>query len=175
MNQVLRILTVLAALIFVSTAEAHLVTRPHCGSLKCRATSQTENLAHARYVCKHGKQAHQRWSCRAVVWIERELNETQTARKPKLSLREWIRQHDPCSYEIIDRETAGTWDPTIWNYAGSGAYGWPQALPAEKMASAGPDWRTNPATQYRWMKEYCRTRYGGTCAALAYHNANGHY
>ena len=32
----------------------------------------------------------------------------------------------------------------------SGAYGIPQALPASKMAGAGQDWRTNPATQIRW-------------------------
>jgi hypothetical protein len=32
----------------------------------------------------------------------------------------------------------------------TGAYGIPQALPGSKMASAGPDWRTNAATQVRW-------------------------
>ena len=32
----------------------------------------------------------------------------------------------------------------------SGAYGIPQSLPAAKMAAAGADWQTNPATQIRW-------------------------
>ena len=36
----------------------------------------------------------------------------------------------------------------------SGAYGIPQSLPAGKMASAGADWRTNPATQIRWGLSY---------------------
>src|SRR5215472_12186818 len=40
-----------------------------------------------------------------------------------------------------------------WNYQAynpSGAYGIPQALPGSKMASAGADWQTNPATQIKW-------------------------
>lgn len=51
-----------------------------------------------------------------------------------------------------------------WNYKAtnpsSGAYGIPQALPASKMASAGADWRTNPATQIRWGLNYISQRYG---------------
>jgi phage-related protein len=47
----------------------------------------------------------------------------------------------------------------------SGAYGIPQALPAGKMASAGADWRTNPATQIRWMASYIKGRYGTPAGA----------
>jgi hypothetical protein len=47
----------------------------------------------------------------------------------------------------------------------SGAYGIPQALPAERMASAGADWRTNPATQIKWGLEYIAQRYGSPAAA----------
>ncbi|MFG3014306.1 peptidoglycan DD-metalloendopeptidase family protein [Streptomyces cinerochromogenes] len=49
----------------------------------------------------------------------------------------------------------------------SGAYGIPQALPAEKMASAGPDWRTNAATQIQWGMGYIKNRpdYGSPSAA----------
>ena len=36
----------------------------------------------------------------------------------------------------------------------SSAYGIPQALPGDKMASAGPDWETNPATQIKWGLGY---------------------
>jgi phage-related minor tail protein len=61
-----------------------------------------------------------------------------------------------------------------WNYraenASSGAYGIPQALPASKMASAGSDWRTNPATQIRWGLGYIRSRYGSPAAAWAFWN-----
>jgi SLT domain-containing protein len=44
--------------------------------------------------------------------------------------------------------------------ASSGAYGIPQSLPASKMASAGSDWKTNPATQIEWGLKYIRSRYG---------------
>jgi hypothetical protein len=57
-----------------------------------------------------------------------------------------------------------------WNtYAtnsSSGAYGIPQSLPAEKMASAGPDWRTNPATQIKWGLTYIESSYGSPCNAF---------
>jgi hypothetical protein len=41
----------------------------------------------------------------------------------------------------------------------SGAYGIPQALPASKMASAGPDYRTNARTQILWGMGYIRGAY----------------
>jgi hypothetical protein len=47
----------------------------------------------------------------------------------------------------------------------SGAYGIPQSLPPEKMASAGADWRTNPATQISWGLNYIRLSYGTPCSA----------
>jgi hypothetical protein len=54
----------------------------------------------------------------------------------------------------------------------SGAYGIPQALPGSKMASAGSDWRTNPATQIRWGLGYIASSYGGPCAA--WHHSQSH-
>jgi uncharacterized protein YabE (DUF348 family) len=42
----------------------------------------------------------------------------------------------------------------------SGAYGIPQSLPGNKMASEGSDWQTNPITQIRWMIKYVKNRYG---------------
>ena len=41
----------------------------------------------------------------------------------------------------------------------SGAYGIPQALPASKMASAGPDYRTSARTQILWGMGYIRGTY----------------
>jgi len=40
------------------------------------------------------------------------------------------------------------------------AYGIPQANPGTKMASAGSDWKTNPATQIRWGLAYIKATYG---------------
>lgn len=45
------------------------------------------------------------------------------------------------------------------------AYGIPQSLPADKMASAGPDWRTNANTQIDWGLAYISGRYGTPCGA----------
>ena len=50
----------------------------------------------------------------------------------------------------------------------SGAFGIPQALPASRMASAGADWRTNPATQIKWGLSYIKVRYGTACNAWAH-------
>jgi hypothetical protein len=50
----------------------------------------------------------------------------------------------------------------------SGAFGIPQALPASRMASAGADWRTNPATQVKWGLTYIKVRYGTACNAWAH-------
>jgi len=57
----------------------------------------------------------------------------------------------------------------------SSAYGIPQALPGEKMASAGADWATNPETQIRWGLGYIRDVYGSPCSANAFKAANNWY
>jgi hypothetical protein len=66
-----------------------------------------------------------------------------------------------------------------WNiYASnpsSGAYGIPQALPGSKMASAGPDWQGNAATQIRWGLTYIQGTYGSPCAAWSHEQADGWY
>jgi hypothetical protein len=59
------------------------------------------------------------------------------------------------------------WDPHATNPT-SGAYGIPQALPASKMASAGPDWHDNAATQIRWGLDYIGGRYGDPLGAAAH-------
>lgn len=55
----------------------------------------------------------------------------------------------------------------------SGAYGIPQALPGEKMASEGADWKTNPVTQIKWMIKYVNGRYGGWKQALEFWGCTG--
>ncbi|MBO0776915.1 MAG: lytic transglycosylase domain-containing protein [Actinobacteria bacterium] len=65
-----------------------------------------------------------------------------------------------------------------WNYQAenaSGAYGIPQALPGSKMASAGADWQTNPATQIKWGLGYIKSTYGTPCDAWAFWQAHGYY
>lgn len=74
---------------------------------------------------------------------------------------------------------------TLWNHesgwnfqasnSSSGAYGIPQSLPGSKMASAGADWQTNPATQIKWGLGYIDGRYGTPCGAVASWNIKGWY
>jgi len=48
----------------------------------------------------------------------------------------------------------------------SSAYGIPQALPGNRMAAYGSDWRTNPVTQIKWGLDYIKRSYGSPCNAL---------
>lgn len=57
----------------------------------------------------------------------------------------------------------------------SGAYGIPQAWPANKMASFGEDYETNPITQLRWGLNYIAARYGTPSEALAFHYRKNYY
>lgn len=57
----------------------------------------------------------------------------------------------------------------------SGAYGIPQSLPGSKMATAGADWQTNPATQITWGLGYIEARYGTPCGAWAHSQARNWY
>ncbi len=77
-----------------------------------------------------------------------------------------------CFDAIVAKESG--WNHKATN-ASSGAYGLVQALPASKMASAGSDYRTNPATQAKWGVKYMNDRYGSPCAALSFHKANNWY
>uniref|UniRef100_UPI002F90BACE aggregation-promoting factor C-terminal-like domain-containing protein n=1 Tax=Streptomyces melanogenes TaxID=67326 RepID=UPI002F90BACE len=73
---------------------------------------------------------------------------------------------DPAQFQafnnIVSHESG--WDHTATN-SSSGAYGLVQALPASKMASAGADWKTNPATQIKWGLDYMNDRYGSPVGA----------
>lgn len=67
----------------------------------------------------------------------------------------------------------GNWDGVQkWNSAGSGAYGLCQSLPANKMASEGPDWQTNPVTQLRWCHKHAMG-YGSWAAAWEFRQCVG--
>ncbi|MFJ9346120.1 transglycosylase SLT domain-containing protein [Streptomyces sp. NPDC101237] len=74
--------------------------------------------------------------------------------------------------KIVSHESG--WNPSASN-SSSGAYGLVQALPGSKMASAGTDWKTNPATQIKWGLDYMNSRYGSPTAAWSFWQANGWY
>ena len=85
---------------------------------------------------------------------------------------EWDYSEYSCLAKLWERES--NWRHTATN-SSSGAYGIPQSLPAEKMASAGSDWRTNPETQIDWGLNYIDRRYGSPCAALAHSDVHNWY
>jgi hypothetical protein len=90
--------------------------------------------------------------------------------RSQLAARGWSDQFG-CLDRLWQRESG--WRVSASN--ASGAYGIPQALPGSKMASAGDDWRTNPATQIRWGLGYIGSRYGGPCAAWSHSQSTGWY
>ncbi|WP_288225972.1 tape measure protein [uncultured Enterococcus sp.] len=98
--------------------------------------------------------------------------------KPTGSHENWMRLagFKPSEYSainyIVNHESS--WNPSATN-ASSGAYGLPQSLPASKLASAGSDWRTNPITQLKWMRNYVNERYGGANGALSFWKRNHWY
>ncbi|MGW1071401.1 aggregation-promoting factor C-terminal-like domain-containing protein [Streptomyces sp. NPDC002537] len=77
-----------------------------------------------------------------------------------------------CFSNIVNNESG--WDYTASNPS-SGAYGLVQSLPGSKMASAGADWRTNPATQIKWGLSYMNERYQSPCGAWSFWQANQWY
>lgn len=84
----------------------------------------------------------------------------------------WGAQQFRCLEKLWDKES--DWIATADNPTSS-AYGIPQALPGHKMASEGPRWRTDPATQIRWGLKYIDGRYGTPCEAWAHSRANNWY
>ena len=76
-----------------------------------------------------------------------------------------------CLVDLWNRESGWRYDAEN----ASGAYGIPQALPGSKMASAGADWQTNPATQIKWGLGYIKAIYGDPCKAWAFWQVNHYY
>lgn len=103
--------------------------------------------------------------------------ERSKAKSPSGSPKEIARQiigseaQFQCFSSIVEKESG--WDVHAQNP--SGAYGLVQALPGSKMASAGPDWRNNAATQIKWGLGYMKDRYGSPCGAWSFWQSNNWY
>jgi len=84
----------------------------------------------------------------------------------------WGESEYSCLHSLWTRESS-------WNYQAknpsSDAYGIPQSLPGDKMASVSSDWATNPVTQITWGLGYIAGRYGSPCGAWAHSEATGWY
>lgn len=86
--------------------------------------------------------------------------------------RGWGDDQFACLVALWNRESG--WRVNALNPS-SGAYGIPQSLPGSKMASAGADWETNPATQIAWGLGYIGGRYGTPCGAWGQSQSVGWY
>ena len=82
--------------------------------------------------------------------------------------RGWDMEQYNCLVALWNRESR--WNVFAHNQS-SGAYGIPQSLPGEKMATVADDWQTNPATQIEWGLRYIQGRYGSPCGAWAHSEA----
>ena len=90
----------------------------------------------------------------------------------QVSARGWDQAEYSCLVALWNKESG--WNHFALNRS-SGAYGIPQSLPGEKMASAGADWATNPETQIRWGLGYIEARYGQPCVAWAHSQQRNWY
>lgn len=86
--------------------------------------------------------------------------------------RGWGEDQYSCLVALWNKESG--WRVNAQNPS-SGAYGIPQSLPGSKMATAGADWATNPATQITWGLGYISGRYGTPCGAWGHSQSVGWY
>lgn len=86
--------------------------------------------------------------------------------------RGWDQTQYSCLVSLWNRESH--WNVYATN-ASSGAYGIPQALPGDKMASVGADWQSNPRTQIIWGLGYISGRYSTPCGAWTSSETRGWY
>ena len=84
----------------------------------------------------------------------------------------WTGDEWACLDNLWSRESG--WSHTSHNRS-SGAYGIPQALPGDKMASFGSDWASNPTTQIKWGLNYIAGRYATPCGAWAFFSKKNWY
>ncbi|MGH8837675.1 MAG: lytic transglycosylase domain-containing protein [Jiangellaceae bacterium] len=109
---------------------------------------------------------------RAARAAERAAADPRSAAREMLGEYGWGDDQFGCLDSLWTRES--NWDHRAQNPS-SGAFGIPQSLPGDKMASAGTDWRTNPRTQIEWGLGYIRDVYGSPCGAWGHSQSTGWY
>jgi hypothetical protein len=127
--------------------------------------------AAARAAAQHAAAAQRTAHRRAARASSQPSGSPQQIAMAMLGTYGWSSSEFGCLSDLWTRESG--WNPAAANP--SGAFGIPQALPGSKMASAGADWQTNPATQIRWGLGYIRDLYGSPCGAWNHELATGSY
>ncbi|WP_174776772.1 MULTISPECIES: hypothetical protein [Cryobacterium] len=96
-----------------------------------------------------------------------------TAQAMAASQYGWGADQFSCLNQLWQKESEWQYDAVNSN---GGATGIPQALPGNKMATAGSDWATNATTQIAWGLGYIKaSSYGTPCAAWSHSQANNWY
>jgi hypothetical protein len=93
------------------------------------------------------------------------------------SERGWGAGEYACLDSLWTKESGWNWAASNGNSGpnSGSAYGIPQSLPGNKMASMGADWATNPVTQIKWGLQYISDIYGTPCGAWAHSEALNWY
>lgn len=153
-------------------AEALTKTSKSVAETSRKAVAKAEAEAKKAAEQKRKEEAAAEARAKALGYDPDETDPKAIAKQMAASKYGWTGAEWTCVDKIITQES--TWRVTATNPS-SGAYGLVQALPGSKMASAGSDWRTNPATQLKWGFGYIEDRYGTPCSAWSFHLANNWY
>lgn len=95
-----------------------------------------------------------------------------TARQIAAADYGWGADQFSCLQSLWNKES--NWNYQAYNDS-SGATGIPQALPGDKMATAGSDWQSNATTQIVWGLGYIAAVYGTPCSAWGHSQATDWY
>jgi len=157
-----------------SAAELALIRAARPGALAFSTSIQAGALASARLLSAQQKAADRASRIRASITASRSLatrpapptygGSVQALGEKMAAARGWTGVQWRCLDDVWTHESG--WSVSAQN--ASGAFGIPQASPGSKMASAGPDWRTNPATQIAWGLSYISGAYGTPCGAWSF-------
>ncbi|WP_353829093.1 hypothetical protein [Agromyces sp. SYSU T0242] len=125
-----------------------------------------------RAAAVHDRKVAEQRAAEALAQANTPAGAQATARQLASSQYGWGEGEFQCLVQLWTKESG-------WNYqavnASSGAFGIVQALPAEKLATAGADWKTSAATQVKWGLDYIARSYGSPCAAWGHSQAVNWY
>ncbi|WP_336646037.1 phospholipase [Microbacterium sp. USHLN186] len=135
-----------------------------------RVKAEQERIA-AEEAAKKAEEQKRR-AAEALAAVNTPEGAKQTARQMAAERYGWGEGEFSCLAQLWTKESG--WNYQAYNNDG-GATGIPQALPGDKMATAGADWRTNAATQIAWGLGYIDRAYGSPCAAWGHSQAVNWY
>jgi hypothetical protein len=151
---------------------AHLAHAQHLGHE--RHLNHLNHLAAEAHQAHAAHVAHVNASASSSVQTQDASYTTSSASgSPQQIAQQLVPSDQLASFDQIIQHESG-WNVYATN-ASSGAYGLGQALPGDKMAAYGSDWKTSAQTQIKWALSYMNERYGSPNAAWSTWQAQGWY